>query len=155
MTPNNDDYVGELIPTCLSAVYDYADANYEIRDQDHHANGRANLLNTTLSPAPPPCPPVPGGGPPQPIVTITGPTEVFPGAECGWVASVEGATGPISYMWYRDGQLVLEGSDTYVSTVPEPGFLLQVIASGYGGGGTMDSRTVVTNENAGPFCPLP
>ncbi|HEX9729771.1 MAG TPA: hypothetical protein VGA37_14825 [Gemmatimonadales bacterium] len=144
---NNDDFVGELIPTCLLET-SYGDANYEIRDEDGSYAGRANLLNTTVSPVPSPCEQGGGGG--GPAVNIAGPGEITPGEQCTWVASVAGLTPPLSYTWFVNGEPILQGSDTYVGTSLEPAFQLQLVVGQAGGGGGVDTRTVVTDPRAPP-----
>ena len=59
-----------------------------------------------LCPPPPPPPP-----PPTLNVSISGPTQIQPGATCTWDAVLGNGTAPYSYTWYNDNMQVGSGPE--------------------------------------------
>lgn len=64
------------------------------------------------------------GDPVPPVVSITGPTEVYPYEDCTWDSEVEYGTSPFTYAWSG----VLSGSESYVDgAVSSSGYLTLIV----------------------------
>lgn len=92
--------------------------------------------------------------PPSLNVSISGPTEIPPGATCTWTASVANGTPPFSYNWTIDGNFA--GTAYSATGSKDPGnfsssFLVRVSVTD--SGGSSGERQITVNEVSGPLCP--
>jgi pimeloyl-ACP methyl ester carboxylesterase len=87
--------------------------------------------------------------PPLPSVSISGPTEIRPGAVCTWYASVGDGTPPYSYGWTNDGMPV--GNDYSYTGSKGAGstgssFLVRVLVTD--AVGAQGAREITVSENS-------
>lgn len=138
----NDDFVGQLIPTSVVGV-SYGDANFAIVNEDANIVGRVFVADVPVIVNAPP--------PPGFAVSISGPTQVRPSAMCTWSVSATGAPGEVAFTWYRDEVLVGNGA-FYEGQAPGTETTFQLVVQAVSGDEGAVAQLSVTTSSQAPEC---